>query len=81
MGKSKALMQGRFDMRSMQSATAACTAEKLNEPPKEGDGYTYEQFADRDELWFDFCADTGDGGNATYTGELTSDFVFVIILH
>lgn len=61
-------LQGRFDMRTMQSATAACTAERLNEPPREGDGYTYEQFASRDELWFDFCADTGDGGNATYTG-------------
>lgn len=61
-------MQGRFDMRAMQAATAASMADKFNESPMEGDGYTYEQFADRDELWFDFCADTGDGGNSTYTG-------------
>lgn len=35
-------------------------------PPAAGDGFTYEHLADRSELWLDFCADTGDGGNSTY---------------
>ena len=33
-------------------------------PPREGDGFTFEHLAARDELWLDFCADTGDGGCA-----------------
>jgi len=32
--------------------------------PREGDGFTFEHLAGRDELWLDFCADTGDGGCA-----------------
>lgn len=35
-------------------------------PPTGGDGFTYEHLADREELWFDFVADTGDGGDPTY---------------
>ncbi|KAK2079809.1 hypothetical protein QBZ16_002204 [Prototheca wickerhamii] len=34
--------------------------------PQDGDGFTFEHLADRGELWFDFCADTGDGGDSTY---------------
>ncbi len=34
--------------------------------PQDGDGFTYEHLAHKDELWFDFCADTGDGGDPTY---------------
>lgn len=26
----------------------------------------YKQFNDKDDLWFDFMADTGDGGNSSY---------------
>lgn len=35
--------------------------------PAHGDGLTFDHLMDREELWFDFCADTGDGGNSTYT--------------
>lgn len=59
------LFLGRFDMRTMQAATAA---ERLpgDAPPQDGDGCTFEHLADRPELWLDFCADTGDGGDSTY---------------
>jgi hypothetical protein len=30
-------------------------------------GLLYDHFNDKDELWFDFMADTGDGGNSSYT--------------
>ena len=26
----------------------------------------YDQFSEKDDLWFDFMADTGDGGNSSY---------------
>jgi hypothetical protein len=26
----------------------------------------YDQFSGEDDLWFDFMADTGDGGNSSY---------------
>ena len=29
--------------------------------------YLYDHFSKEKELWFDFIADTGDGGNSTYT--------------
>ncbi|MEW5320472.1 MAG: hypothetical protein WDW38_011542 [Sanguina aurantia] len=62
------LFLGRFDMRTMQAATASSMADSFNDStPAEGDGFTYEQYDDRPELWFDFIADTGDGGNPTYT--------------
>ncbi|XP_042965403.1 uncharacterized protein LOC122299302 isoform X2 [Carya illinoinensis] len=45
---------GRFDMRMLQA---------------KGDDrdFLYELHSEKDELWFDFMADTGDGGNSTYT--------------
>lgn len=42
-------------------------ADSYNAVPAEGDGLTYEHLADRDSLWLDFIADTGDGGAATYS--------------
>lgn len=33
---------------------------------QQGD-YLYDHFSKKGELWFDFMADTGDGGNSTYT--------------
>lgn len=27
----------------------------------------YDQFSEKDGMWFDFMADTGDGGNSSYT--------------
>lgn len=40
----------------------------MNKVPEESKGgnLLYEQFQEKDELWFDFIADTGDGGNSTY---------------
>ena len=36
--------------------------------PRHGDGFTFEHLAEgRQELWMDFMADTGDGGNSTYS--------------
>ncbi|GAB4822190.1 hypothetical protein N2152v2_009236 [Parachlorella kessleri] len=59
------LFLGRFDMRTLQAATG--TLGNGPDPiPQDGDGFTYEHLARREELWFDFCADTGDGGDPTY---------------
>lgn len=60
---------GRFDMRTMLSATPFDrTAIYDNDfGPSEGDGYTFEHLSQKKELWLDFCADTGDGGNSTYS--------------
>jgi hypothetical protein len=30
-------------------------------------GFLFDHLTAREELWFDFMADTGDGGNSTYT--------------
>lgn len=30
-------------------------------------GFMHEIHSEKKELWFDFMADTGDGGNSTYT--------------
>lgn len=30
------------------------------------DDFLYDHFIEKDELWFDFMADTGDGGNPSY---------------
>lgn len=27
----------------------------------------YDHFSEKEDLWFDFMADTGDGGNSSYT--------------
>ena len=49
-----------------QAATATVPAGGDKAPPQAGDGFTFEHLADRPELWLDFCADTGDGGDPTY---------------
>ncbi|KAG1347649.1 Cobyric acid synthase [Cocos nucifera] len=54
------LFVGRFDMRMMQAAM-----NKVPDEAKSGD-LLYDQFSERDNLWFDFIADTGDGGNPSY---------------
>ncbi|KAL0017342.1 hypothetical protein SO802_004411 [Lithocarpus litseifolius] len=54
----------RFDLRIFQ------TAMKKNQlvPKKETQrDYLHNDFSAKKELWFDFMADTGDGGNSTYT--------------
>lgn len=46
------------------------TAMKKNQrvPKKETRrDYLHDDFIDKKELWIDFMADTGDGGNSTYT--------------
>ncbi|KAF3440609.1 hypothetical protein FNV43_RR18893 [Rhamnella rubrinervis] len=49
---------GRFDMRMMQAAM-------VHDGAQEGD-LLFDQFCEKDDLWFDFMADTGDGGNSSY---------------
>ena len=49
-----------------QAATSAVPPGMGRHAPAEGDGFTYEHLADRQELWLDFMADTGDGGDPTY---------------
>lgn len=58
---------GRFDMRTMLAATNLDDRSSLNGSPHEGDGFIFEQLQDKTETWIDFCADTGDGGNSTYS--------------
>ena len=31
------------------------------------EGFPYDHLSTREELWFDFMADTGDGGNSSYS--------------
>ncbi len=50
----------------MQAATSAVPPGAGREPPAAGDGFTYEHLAEREEVWLDFMADTGDGGDPTY---------------
>ncbi|KAA0060871.1 Metallophos domain-containing protein [Cucumis melo var. makuwa] len=52
---------GRFDMRMMQAAMR-----KLEDGAQQ-DGLLYDHYSERDDLWFDFMADTGDGGNSSYS--------------
>lgn len=54
------LFLGRFDMRTMQAAMTQANQYK-------DDGFFYDHLSKRDGLWFDFMADTGDGGNSTYS--------------
>lgn len=63
------LFLGRFDMRTMQAATAGLLASggSGDTPPRDGDGFTFEHLSERDEAWIDFVGDTGDGGNPTYS--------------
>jgi hypothetical protein len=67
---------GRFDQRTMQAVTATTTggcgsaaaaASGLPIAPHDGDGFTYEHLAEQEEAWIDFIADTGDGGDSTYS--------------
>ncbi|XP_062019886.1 uncharacterized protein LOC133736424 isoform X1 [Rosa rugosa] len=52
---------GRFDMRMMQAAMS-----KISDGASQGD-LLYDDFVEKDDLWFDFMADTGDGGNSSYS--------------
>ena len=40
----------------------------MNKTPDEANSHDllYDHLDGKDELWFDFIADTGDGGNSTY---------------
>ena len=38
---------------------------KVHDGAERGD-LLYSQFNEKDDLWFDFMADTGDGGNSSY---------------
>ena len=52
----------RFDFRAFE-----CSAPDIF-PPGDNPEVDYDdRFADEDELWFDFMADTGDGGASTYS--------------
>ncbi|KAL0017336.1 hypothetical protein SO802_004405 [Lithocarpus litseifolius] len=51
---------GRFDMRMMQAAMS-----KVQDGGEQGD-LLYDHLSEKDEMWFDFMADTGDGGNSSY---------------
>lgn len=39
---------------------------KIEDGAKQDD-LLYDQFSEEDGIWFDFMADTGDGGNSSYT--------------
>ncbi|KAK9110489.1 hypothetical protein Sjap_018549 [Stephania japonica] len=54
------LFVGRFDMRMMQAAMS-----KVEQGAQKGD-LLYDHFSEKEEIWFDFMADTGDGGNSSY---------------
>jgi hypothetical protein len=56
----------------LQAATAASMADSINDVPAEGDGFTYEHYKDRQELWFDFIADTGGRRATSAAGVLLS---------
>lgn len=55
------LFVGRFDMRMMQAAMSRAQESSAKE------GFLYDHLSTRGELWFDFMADTGDGGNSSYS--------------
>ncbi|GMH04052.1 hypothetical protein Nepgr_005891 [Nepenthes gracilis] len=52
---------GRFDMRMMQAAMS-----RVQDGAQQGDPL-FDHFSEKDEFWFDFLADTGDGGNSSYS--------------
>ncbi|KAK1433514.1 hypothetical protein QVD17_10425 [Tagetes erecta] len=52
---------GRFDMRVMQ---AAMSGKHEGAKPEE---FLYDHFSENGDFWFDFMADTGDGGNYSYS--------------
>ncbi|XP_058725179.1 uncharacterized protein LOC131596525 [Vicia villosa] len=51
---------GRFDMRMMQAAMSRA------EDGKQHRDLLFDHFSEKDDFWFDFMADTGDGGNSSY---------------
>ncbi|CAJ2675481.1 unnamed protein product [Trifolium pratense] len=51
---------GRFDMRMMQAAMS-----RAEDGTQQRD-LLYDHFSEKDDFWFDFMADTGDGGNSSY---------------
>lgn len=51
---------GRFDMRMMQAAM-----NKVEDGVEQD--FLYDHFSEKDDFWFDFMADTGDGGNSSYS--------------
>ncbi|KAG4147137.1 hypothetical protein ERO13_D05G203800v2 [Gossypium hirsutum] len=55
------LFVGRFDMRMLQAAMS-----RVHEGAQQDDLF-YDHLSEKEDLWFDFMADTGDGGNSSYT--------------
>ncbi|WVY91769.1 hypothetical protein V8G54_037283 [Vigna mungo] len=51
---------GRFDMRMMQAAMSRVS------DGNQHDDLLYDHFSEKEDFWFDFMADTGDGGNSSY---------------
>lgn len=39
---------------------------KVQEGHQPGD-FLYDHYSEKEDLWFDFMADTGDGGNSSYS--------------
>lgn len=50
----------------IQSSDFQAAMSKVEDAAKKDDLF-YDQFSEQDELWFDFMADTGDGGNSSYS--------------
>lgn len=55
------LFVGRFDMRMMQAAM------RRDHEGSQQDDLFYDHLSEKEDLWFDFMADTGDGGNSSYS--------------
>ncbi|KAL4583597.1 hypothetical protein LXL04_008175 [Taraxacum kok-saghyz] len=53
---------GRFDMRMMQAAMSGGGDQGAKQ-----EDFLYDHFSEKEEFWFDFMADTGDGGNSSYS--------------
>jgi len=57
-------------MRAIHRDTCICALQaamtQANQHNKD-DGFLYDHLSKREDLWFDFMADTGDGGNSTYS--------------
>ncbi len=63
------LFLGRFDLRTVHASLAGTKADGGgigNGVPHAGDGYLFDHCSRVNDLWFDFTADTGDGGDPTY---------------
>lgn len=54
------LFLGRFDMRTMQAAMTQAQQQRSK-------SVVHSHLSQKSELWMDFMADTGDGGNSTYS--------------